>query len=282
MKLIFGTPSYKLDDNCVGAASFGFAGDENELLKNSKEFPYDIQGKLYCGSYEECLAAIPEKKWQAGMVLLGNAGGENVFVKAVARKVNAPLVGGGAAIDPITGKSGLITGGGQAAVFLIDDPRYKFEVCCENIHHDILSEHEITFADPRIIEKIDGEEPVSWLKNKKLTLGLDENDFEHLTFADSLGINAHLSLQNGKICSGRDLAKQMYLRYVSKEDVYERMERFYDDEYAIVFGCAGLKGILPANLNTKGLGLFLFGEVCTKDGQSEFGNLMLSKIRVHR
>ena len=39
-------------------------------------------------------------------------------------------------------------------------------------------------------------------------------------------------------------------------------------------------GILPAELHSPGLGLFLFGEVCTVNGQAEFGNLMLSKLRI--
>ena len=41
-----------------------------------------------------------------------------------------------------------------------------------------------------------------------------------------------------------------------------------------------IKGILPAELHSPGLGLFLFGEVCTVNDQAEFGNLMLSKLRI--
>ena len=56
------------------------------------------------------------------------------------------------------------------------------------------------------------------------------------------------------------------------------MQAFYDDENAIVFGCAGLSGLLTKPLTSSSLGLFLFGEVCTVDGVAEFGNLMLSKL----
>ena len=48
------------------------------------------------------------------------------------------------------------------------------------------------------------------------------------------------------------------------------------------FGCAGLAGILDQPLDTKSLGLFLFGEVCMADGYAEFGNLMLSKLIIRR
>ena len=74
----------------------------------------------------------------------------------------------------------------------------------------------------------------------------------------------------------------MKLRYVKQETVYETMRAFYDDEDAIVFGCAGLSGLLEKPLDTKSLGLFLFGEVCTVNGKPEFGNLMLSKLKIRR
>ena len=72
----------------------------------------------------------------------------------------------------------------------------------------------------------------------------------------------------------------MTLRLAKPETVLPRMQAFYDDADALIFGCAGLKGILPAELHSPGLGLFLFGEVCTVNGQAEFGNLMLSKLRI--
>ena len=51
----------------------------------------------------------------------------------------------------------------------------------------------------------------------------------------------------------------------------------------IVFGCAGLAGLLDKPLDTKSLGLFLFGEVCTVEGdKAEFGNLMLSKLLIRK
>ena len=49
-------------------------------------------------------------------------------------------------------------------------------------------------------------------------------------------------------------------------------------ENGIVFGCAGLKQTLSSGIDTSNLGLFMFGEVCTVNGHSDFGNLMLSKI----
>lgn len=279
MKIEFYTPSYGVTKN-FGAATFGFVGAEDETKKAIISHSADVNGVMICGTYEECLEKIPEGTWDVGIVFLGNSGNENWFVHALSKKINAPLVGGGAAINPTTGESGLITASSQAAVLLIADDNYNFEVCYKNIHEDILGEHEITFSNPRVIDKIDGVEAGAWLKEKKAALGLSENDFEHLTFSDMNGINAHLSCVDGKICSGRDVAPKMQLRYVAEKDVWDRMHAFYNDKDAIVFGCAGLKGILPEKLGTEGIGLFMFGEVCTTDSVSEFGNLMLSKLRI--
>ena len=279
MKIEFYTPSYGVTDN-FGAATFGFVGAEDETTKEIIHFDADLNGVMICGTYKECLDNIPEGIWDVGIVLLGNKGDENAFIDALSKKVNAPLVGGGAAINPISGESGLISGGAEAAIFLISDENYKFETYFENIHKDILSEHEISFSNPRVIDKIDGIDACIWLKEKKAELGVLESDFEHLTLSDMNGINAHLSLVDGKICSGRDVTSKMQLRYVAEKDVWDRMAAFYNDKDAIVFGCAGLKGILPKKLGTQGIGLFMFGEVCTTASVSEFGNLMLSKLRI--
>lgn len=278
MKLEFFTPSYGVCENSFGCATFGFVGMESETESNAIGLPYDFQGICLAGEYEEVLAQIPEEDFQLAIVLFGNAGGENAFIQKLSQKISAPMVGGGGAIDPVTGKKGLITGQHSVAVFLINDPGYSFQVCCENIHHRILGSHRLGFTDPRVLDTIDGVNALDWLNAQRQALGLEETDFEHLTFSDENGINAHLSCVKGKICSGRDLEQTMLLRYVQKEAVQQRMEEFYNEESGITFGCAGLKGILSKPMSAKGIGLFLFGEVCTKDGVSQFGNLMLSKV----
>lgn len=277
--MVFYTPAYGRADG-FGAASFGFAGAEDETVANKAVSPFEIEGIMLTGTYEECLNNIPDGKWQAGIVLLGNAGNENEFVRALAEKTGAPLVGGAAAINPVTGEKGLITGGGEAAVFLIDDSQYDFEVIGENIHI-ALSEHKVSYSG-RWINEIDGCEAKEWLSNQKEKFGIKENDFEHLTLSDEYGINAHLSEVDGKIFSGRDLTETMYLRHIDHNDVQDKIQKFYDDKDAVIFGCAGLKGILDSGLDCPGTGLFMFGEVCTISGHSDFGNLMLSKLRVKK
>lgn len=277
MKLNFYTPCTPAPEG-FGGATFGFVGAENERLENSITFAEDIRGSTFCGTYEEVLSAVTPGEWQAGIVLFGNVGGENEFIRKLQARLNIPFVGGAAAINPETDEKGLISNRGEVAVFLISDDRYNVNVVCKNIHEEIISEHEISFSDPRVIDSIDGVDGISWLRDKKKEYNIPDDDFEQLTLSDKNDINAHLSYVGDKVGSGRDLSSRMLLRYVQKDAVYRKMREFYDDEDAIVFGCAGLKGMLTESLNSRGTGLFMFGEVCTNNSVAEFGNLMLSKL----
>ena len=263
-----------------GCASLGLPGlcanDENRVIT----YPKELESVVLTGSYEQILqdAAAVTKPVQAAIVVFGNADGENAFMTDLQKIIKCPMVGGGAAIDGATGRAGLIPGNGPAAVMLITDTRYAFRAVTENIHDEILAEVKLTTADPRTILTIDGVDAAEYLSARKKEFGLPETDFEHLTISDMLGVNAHLSCANGVIKSGRDVNETMLLRRVDHAKVYDAMRAFYDDADAIVFGCAGLSGLLDKPLDTDSLGLFLFGEVCTVNGISEFGNLMLSKL----
>lgn len=280
MKLEFYTPSVR-DSKEFGGATFGFAGNENERIRRIETYPEDISGVALYGSYADCLAKLPSGSFKAGIVLFGNAGNENEFMKKLTEKLPIPFVGGSAAIDPVTGDSALIIGNGEVALFLIDDDNFEFTAICENVH-DTLSEHSVSFTDPRCIDKIDGIDAYEWLNAKKKEFNIEASDFEHLTLADEYGINAHLSERDGKIYSGCDLHERMFLRFLPKDEAQTRIAKFYDDTDAIIFGCAGLKGTLSSGIKSDGLGLFMFGEVCTVGNYSNFGNLMLSKLKIKK
>lgn len=281
-KLTFSTTGCWSDADGFGCASLGLPGlcgnEENRVIT----YPQALEAVALTGSYAQILAAAKEvtKPVKAAVVVFGNAGGENTFMAELQTIVKCPMVGGGAAIDGATGKAGLIPGDGPGAVLLITDDRFTFTAVTQNIHDEILGEVKLTLADPRTILTINGVDAAAFLAQKKTEIGIAETDFEHLTISDTLGVNAHLSLVDGVVKSGRDVHETMILRRVDHAKVYDTMRAFYDDPDAIVFGCAGLSGLLDKPLDTKSLGLFLFGEVCTVDGVAEFGNLMLSKLVV--
>ena len=67
---------------------------------------------------------------------------------------------------------GLITGGGQASVLLIDDESYQIQVEMENIHRHIVGTYKVDFdpENPRIVKVIDGTNPKQWLDQPKNSL----------------------------------------------------------------------------------------------------------------
>lgn len=283
-ELTFSTTSaWNLTDG-FGCASLGIAGVCDNSEKLVTRFGTKLKGVVISGQYSDVLNKAAECRDEvfAAIVLFGNAGGENVFLADFQKVIHCPMVGGGAAIDGATGRSALLTGGGQVAVFLITDDRFTYEAVTQCVHENVIGEVCLTTADPRTILTIDGIDAAEFLATKRMDLGLSKSDFEHLTISDYQNVNAHLSCVDGIIKSGRDVHDKMILRYVDHAKVYEAMRNFYDDENAIVFGCAGLSGLLDKPLNTASLGLFLFGEVCTVDGIAEFGNLMLSKLVIKK
>ena len=283
-KLCFTTTgAWDLADG-FGCASLGLAGVCGNEEKKSVTREYAAESTVLTGDYGKLLADLKEllksKKVYAAIVLFGNAGGENAFMAELNTLLNCPIVGGGAAIDGATGKSALLTGGNPGAMLLFTDEEYTYTAQTLCIHDKVIKTCDVVTADPRTVLTIDGVDAGTFLAQKRGELGLSDTDFEHLTLSDLDDVNAHLSCPEGAIKSGRDVNSQMKLRYVDHEKVYKTMEAFYADEDAIVFGCAGLSGLLDKPLTTKSLGLFLFGEVCTVNGKAEFGNLMLSKLKI--
>lgn len=278
-RIAFYMPKHQPEGEVFGAATLGFAGMAGCAADEVCTFAQSPCGVVLSGSYDQILSSIPTANYSACIALCGNAGGENAFVRALSKRLGCPVVGGGAAMDGNVG--GLIAGGGQASVLLIDDKDYDVRVETKNIHKHIVGTCRVDFDEknPRVITAIDGQEPRLWLNAQKKALGIPENDFEHFTLSDVNGVNAHLSWNGKNIVSGRDLENEMIARYVKPEEVLASVFDFYDDdENTIVFGCAGIKGITGEIPKVKSLGLYMYGEICTHESGAEFGNLMLSKI----
>lgn len=265
-----------------GCASLGLAGICDNHVNRVITYDQPLESIVLSGSYEQILEKVRLldnlADVQAAVVVFGNAGKENRFLRDLQQYVSCPMVGGGAAIDGATGRGGLIPGNSEAAVMLITDDRFTYKTQTKCIHETVIEECVLTLSDERTILTINGMDAAAFLSEKKKALGVADSDFEHMTLSDLNHVNAHLSCVDGMIKSGRDMQERMLLRYIEHEHVYDAIRSFYDDPEAIVFGCAGLGGILDRPLDTSSLGLFLFGEVCTVNGCAEFGNLMLSKL----
>ena len=172
MDLIFVTPVQELLPGAFGAASYGMTGCWDPAAPNTQRFARDVRGTALTGSYADILAQLPASAPQAAIVLFGNAGGENAFLRELHRRLPCPMAGGAAAIDPVTGRSHLIPGGGEAAVLLLEDERYQFEAVTENLHTTLLERCTLTLSDPRVIDTINGCDALAWYREQRAALGL--------------------------------------------------------------------------------------------------------------
>lgn len=264
-----------------GSRSLGFPG-ESSSFKEFNLLDRNVEGKAFWGSYEECckFAQDEEQEVKAAIWFTDDPGNENAWVQNLTEILHCPIVGGGAVRDGGKTGEGLAVGSGQTGIFFVTDEKIKVHTEIKNIHENILEECILELEDARTVLKINGIDAAEYLNEKKKQLGFAETDFEHITLSTPQNINAHLSNDHGVIRSGRDLEEKMILRYVTPERTQELVEQFYQSSGAnsIIFGCAGLKGILDHDFTCDGVGAFLYGEYCSFSGKNDFGNLMLSRI----
>ena len=279
----YGPHCRKINGDVFGSMTYGFT--DTDVFSEEVRHYTDLEGDSVYGSYEECLslARSSGEKTKAAVIFTNNMGGENAFVEALSGVLACPVAGGGAAIgdDPTVGSLPLQDA--RAGLFCITDPRVSIKAEYENIHSHIIGEYELGFTDPRVLDTVNGENAADFLRTIKTRYGFAENDFEHITFSTMEGINAHLNRNDGiNIRSGRDLQQRMLLRYVDANEVQDRIERFYSERNTVVFGCAGLRGIMDHSFRAESFGGFFFGEICFVNNHADFGNLMLSRLHIER
>ena len=87
MDLIFVTPVQELLPGAFGAASYGMTGCWDPVVPDTQRFARDVRGTALTGSYADILAQLPASAPQAAIVLFGNAGGENAFLRELHRRL---------------------------------------------------------------------------------------------------------------------------------------------------------------------------------------------------
>ena len=281
MKIGFCTPDHKFIEDVFGCATYGFP-DTQVNADLARYFSKDIAGIAFSGLYAECLkgARSVNEHIKAAIVFTENRGGENQFINELFDIIKCPIVGGGVAIVPQADDKGLFSKSKQASVFLITDTSVLIETEFLNIHDNIVGKCHLALSDSRTIQTIDGVDGIDYLRAQKERFNIAPDDFERFTLSTNESINTHLREEDGVLKAGCDLLPEMLMRYVNAHDVQKQIQEFYDDENAIIFGCAGLRGILDSGFACASLGAFLFGEICYTGNTSVFGNLMLSKLKI--
>ena len=276
MRTGFYTEGLLSSEISFGCLTQGFSDTPSGM----RVYPEELEGESFFGSYAQAMEFAGKFKNAAkgAIVYTDGAGGENAFVRALSALLGCPVAGGGAARTTGRTGDGFSAGYGECAVAVFTGPGMQFVPSMKNLHTNIVEECLVEY-EGRVLRKINGMDAGEYLRGKKESLGFAPSDFERVTLSTKAHVNAHMSEQNGIVVSGRDPEEHMLLRSVVPGEYQTLCEKFYqENENAIVFGCAGLKGILERPFVSGCLGAFLFGEICSLGPESDFGNLMLSKL----
>ena len=243
----------------------------------------EIEAESFAGTYEDALrfAASAGRRAKGAIVLLDGAGGEDAFVSQLSAALECPLIGGVAARTFGKTGDGLRPGGADTALCILTDEGITCSAQMKNLHTNILDEVTLELEGKRFVRKINGEDAASFLEKCREKLGFAPDDFERVTLSTKDHVNAHMSMRDGMVYSGRDMETHMLLRSIVPGEFQPAVEAFYQEEKdALICGCAGLKKLIEREFVSACTGAFLYGEVCALDGRSEFANLMLSRLTI--
>ncbi len=282
-----------------GSTTLGFCCNDRWIDSNTPDyyrFPYKIEGIIINDSLEGAYLQLDKllkdevyKRVKGAVILFGNCGNENTFMKYIRKKFQVPFIGGSSAIgeDGVAGR--ILPNNNQVSILLITDDRYAFEWESKNIHNNVLEQAIVLGNHPRYIENFKIQDNViraydyiqEIAAQKKVESGL----CERIAISDSHGRNIHLIPDGLNFKCGADLPedRKILIRYTSVDNAYMEMSDFFSSDNSLIFGCAGLKSIIAGRGLSTGknsVGLFMFGEVTGINGYPDFGNLMLTKIRV--
>lgn len=293
-KVSFWTPgSQPIDDGrTFGCAVHGYCNNTlwvNPDVKSVVNWNNELEGIVLSGSYEEVIDKIKTLEFtpKIAVAVFSKAMGMEDFICTVKSLVKGiPMVGGGAALGPNQTIGEILPSAEEVALLLVSEGDFKIEVM--NVHKTIEKEVLIETTSPRFIHRIkemvgeNWENAAEYFIRQQNHYGLNSEDFESFTFSNENECNIHCSVSKDGLKSGANLPKNNRLisRLTDKESATKAIALFISSENALVFGCAGLRGLLKKEITSgeNSLAGFLFGELVTLKDESMFGNLMMVKF----
>jgi hypothetical protein len=293
-KLALWTPGTAPPDDgaTFGCASHGIAGPgrwdspEAEALLMS---PRPVAGEVVAGRYAEVLAQLGQLAFapRTAIVLFARATGMEVFLERWRQLfAGLPTAGGAAARGADQERGKLRPVAEDVAVLLITEADWQADSL--NVHQATGLVVEFEANGPRTITRLrrpaesNWESAAAFLRARQAEFGRAEGDCESITFCDGGGRNLHVSRAGECLQTGADLPPdgRLSLRITPRAAVAAHLGRFCSPPEALVFACAGLRGLLDATLPVAEgtLVAFMYGEVVTLGGHAQIGNLMASRL----
>ena len=261
-------------------------------------FKYPVRGRLLTGDYDEVIEQANSVKdvttAKYAILFFTKTDDENAFMRRLKEVMPELIVVGGTAANYIEGNKTLFTPG-MIALLLIEDDRYEITTECMCMHEEVLETMEVIPTSRRSFEDviINGEtvkfkDVLDKYRAIKGVTELEQLPLDQFTINDGRNLHVLWGDTPEQFKVGTDfiegLTKDMTFRWASPELVTDRIKAFYEDEDCLYFTCGALRRLLLLDgrypLTKSGsLGLFLYGEVTTIDGRSEFSNLMIAKMK---
>jgi hypothetical protein len=280
------------DGRIFGCASNGFCS--NEIWAEPEEngfifWKHQPKGEVLSGTYSDIIEKLKRISFQpaAAIVVFAKSVGMEDFIEKIREiKGDIPMLGGAAALGDNQTSGEILPKAEEAALLLIQDEGYVVEFC--NIHTEKDEKVAIQRIGNRFISRVKTDyggwqDSLEFFRLRQKSRGMDENDFETLTFSDAHGRNLHCSASGTGLKTGADLPDGdiLIIRETDHNKAAESISSFLSTEDALICGCAGLRSLLDRKLYTgnESLAGFLFGEVVTIGQRPMFGNLMLAKIK---
>lgn len=272
------------DGHTFGCATHGLAGPGLWVAptdSNHAEWPTRLTGTTLAGTYAGVLAQLehlPQPPAAAVVVFASGTGTEAFLERWAALLPGVPVVGGAAACPELRPTAA------DVAVLLIQTGRWRAETL--NAHDATAVTVAVKPGDPRALSELRRLPDGPWESAAEFYRARQREhrvtDCETVTFSDVGGRNIHCSLAGETLRSGANLPAdcRLTLRTVSRTQAAARLAAFCSVPNTLVFGCAGLRGLLDAPLPVAPGTLvgFMFGELVTLGGRPQFGNLMAARL----
>jgi len=295
-RITFWTSSHSLKNVPAdfGCSVHGFANSRqwtNPQEPLTGVWDESLRGTLASGNYDSVLKTLSvlSFKPKVCIVLFSKPTGIESFIDRLIQIMpSVPLIGGGAAFADGPEEGELMPPGGDVTLLAVEQGNYDLESLNIFDKNDFSIEIKKTslrdFEQLRVLPDGGWQSALDYFHRLQTSLGLENSNFESVTFCDKNDRNIHFSKAGNSLHAGANLPDDdiLFLRILNNNHIEERVASFMSDNRALIFGCAGIRSLIkiPILTGNNSLAGFMFGELVMLNHTPMFGNLMLAKLRV--
>jgi len=287
------TNNFPIDVNDLfGCSSHGYVSNNKWVDPEEKCADYwdhKLIGEAITGDYKTVLDSLSNLNFTPKFCLafFNKALGMEEFIKQFNLILPCiSIVGGGASRAEGQSSGELIPRSEDVSILAVSEGNFSFQ--SGNIYQRTDISVEIKRSSDRefeLLRELPGgkwQNALEFYRNQQKSNGINEDNFELMSFCDNYSRNIHCSPEGQSLKSGADLPKDniLHLGIVTYKDAQQKLSDFFAEDNSLIFGCAGIQSLLTNTTKTgkNSLAGFMFGELITINGQPMFGNLMLTKL----